>query len=116
MGGVYSTSREDFDKESTKLRKEALDKSKHFNILIQLVKDKIKTSRTKDPIKLLTLAPATWSIEKLLKKYYKFSGNKTQNKYSQQSLLGIPQKKHGKTLEKDSTDLVHQRNCKTKNE
>ena len=41
MGGVYSTLKGDFDKESTELRKEVLDKSKLFNTLIQLMKYKI---------------------------------------------------------------------------
>ena len=65
MADVYLTPKEYFGNESCKIYNEFINKEKYFERLIELMKYKILPSCSKDTIQLLTLAPATCSIEKV---------------------------------------------------
>ena len=110
MANTYSISKNYFKDNKSTPDKEVLEKAEHFDTFIRLLKDKIHTSSSKDIIQLLTLAPATWSIERVSEVFGVTKHKVIQSKavFKEQGLLGVPQKKQGKTLEKETIDLVHE--------
>ena len=81
-------------------------KCSYLDCLTELLKDKLKISLTQAKVKLLTLAPESWSISKTCNEFdvFKYLIKKARKPKNSTGILAEPEKKKGNVLS-DETKL-----------
>ena len=75
-------------------------KAENFDRLMQLIKEKFSTKKTnREIIKVLTLAPETWSIKKVANFFNvpEYAARKARSLFQEKGILALPDKKREKT-------------------
>jgi hypothetical protein len=90
--------------------KEMKEKADNLDRLVDLMKNKIKISNRRQKIQILTIAPASWSIEKTTcKTEFNVSAymvRQARKLAKEQGILELPEQKKGKVLSEETSRCV----------
>eukprot|EP00795_Rhopilema_esculentum_P017865 gene17865-biopygen566 len=93
------------------------EKAKDLDKLLELMKYKMKVSTRSEQIQILTLAPPSWSISKTQKEFNvsEYMVKKARSVCSAKGVLGLPERKRGKTLPAETAQLIENFYCNDEN-
>ena len=93
------------------------EKAKDLDKLLELMKGKMKVSTKSEQIQILTLAPPSWSISKTQKEFNvsEYMVKKARSVCSAKGILGLPERKRGKTLPAETAQLIENFYCNDEN-
>lgn len=100
----YDVPSSDDEEEDTSMVKKAQD----FDVMICLLKEKILSVGRSQKIQILTLAPESWSKEKVMKEFNvsEYIVRQARKLKREKGILAIPDPKKGKTLSENTIKLV----------
>lgn len=100
----YDVPSSDDEEEDTSMVKKAQD----FDVMISLLKEKILSVGRSQKIQILTLAPESWSKEKVMKEFNvsEYMVRQARKLKREKGILAIPDPKKGKTLSENTIKLV----------
>ena len=106
----------DLDQETTheaeniqQLKKKACD----LDILVDLMKEKLKVSNRKKKIQILTIAPKSWSMSQVCETFgvTEYMVRQARKLANEKGILEFPEQKQGNPLSKETEDLVTKFYC-----